>query len=320
MNEEEEQEFITWLYDQLGSSDEGDFRQKVQQLGEDGIKEAHLNFKRAKVKTYMAGGKLDKVNALSSFMQKGGSLVKGSTKGVAEYQQMLKDKGYNVKVDGAWGSNTQKAFEQFTNNSTKENPSKPTQTNNFKYNTEFIERGRGLNQNLRTPESGVVVDKRKGKGYVIKDGKIEIIDVLTGLNPDGNVGSNQWPVESIDVKSRVTPVGYYKMDSREAVVGKENLKAYNNNVQFMQPIAAHGEGAPQAGNLAIHQTYDPMNRTKLFGTKTPYASYGCVNCKPNDMKNIMKKFPQGDTLMVADSNMPNYNRVIQDLELRAKKK
>ena len=40
-------------------------------------------------------------------------IVRGGTEKVAAYQRMLKAKGFNVDVDGAWGPKTQKAYEQY---------------------------------------------------------------------------------------------------------------------------------------------------------------------------------------------------------------
>ncbi|MDO7847617.1 hypothetical protein Q5H92_14710 [Hymenobacter sp. M29] len=48
----------------------------------------------------------------------GGELVKGGTEAVAAYQRKLNSMGANLKVDGAWGSETQKAFNQFQGKST----------------------------------------------------------------------------------------------------------------------------------------------------------------------------------------------------------
>lgn len=40
-------------------------------------------------------------------------IKKGGTQKVAEYQQMLREKGYNIEVDGAWGPKTKAAYEDF---------------------------------------------------------------------------------------------------------------------------------------------------------------------------------------------------------------
>lgn len=42
-----------------------------------------------------------------------GNLARGGTRAVAQYQQMLRDAGYNIATDGAWGSKTQAAYEDF---------------------------------------------------------------------------------------------------------------------------------------------------------------------------------------------------------------
>ena len=70
MDEREQQEFISWLGEYLQAKDQSDFEQKVQQLGEEGIKEAHLNFKKSKIKQYMTGGKLERIKELQKIIGK----------------------------------------------------------------------------------------------------------------------------------------------------------------------------------------------------------------------------------------------------------
>jgi len=112
MDDKEQNEFIQFLRDQLQASDDSDFEQKVQQLGEEGIKQAHIAFQKAKVKQYMTGGKLERVKQLVAVKQKGG-LIKGGTKAVKEYQAMLNKFGYKLKEDGGWGAKTQAAYEDY---------------------------------------------------------------------------------------------------------------------------------------------------------------------------------------------------------------
>ena len=50
---------------------------------------------------------------------------------VKSYQQMLVNKGYKVSVDGAWGPETQKAYESYIKSKTM-SPSKADMTGNFK--------------------------------------------------------------------------------------------------------------------------------------------------------------------------------------------
>jgi hypothetical protein len=46
-------------------------------------------------------------------------LVKGGTEKVAAYQRMLRSKGFDIAVDGAWGKNTQAAYEKYMKSTTK---------------------------------------------------------------------------------------------------------------------------------------------------------------------------------------------------------
>lgn len=45
--------------------------------------------------------------------QFGGKLARGGTQAVANYQQMLRDAGYDISTDGAWGAKTQRAYEDY---------------------------------------------------------------------------------------------------------------------------------------------------------------------------------------------------------------
>jgi hypothetical protein len=146
-------------------------------------------------------------------------------------------------------------------------------------------------------ESGVIVDKRTGKARVVKNFQtVKEFPVLTGQNVEGN--SNLLRVDAVDGSEKNTPVGYYNLAHSNPVA----LKEFNNNVLDMNPIRGpHGEPAPQATGLAFHETYDPKNRLPLYGTSKPWVSYGCVNGRCNDVKEVMGMFPQGDTMQVVDS-------------------
>lgn len=77
MDEKEQQEFVGWLKNKLQPKDDSDFQQKVQELGEEGIKAAHLEFSKAKVQQYMTGGRLEKIQELAQLKRKyqsGGSI------------------------------------------------------------------------------------------------------------------------------------------------------------------------------------------------------------------------------------------------------
>jgi len=74
MEDNEQSQFIAWLSKELEAKDDDDLQQKVQQLGEEGIKQAHIEFQKAKVKQYMSGGKLDKIKTLRLMKKNKGSI------------------------------------------------------------------------------------------------------------------------------------------------------------------------------------------------------------------------------------------------------
>ena len=55
-------------------------------------------------------------------------LVKGGTEKVAAYQRMLRSKGFDIAVDGAWGKNTQAAYEKYMKSTKKASPAKKAWT------------------------------------------------------------------------------------------------------------------------------------------------------------------------------------------------
>lgn len=160
----------------------------------------------------------------------------------------------------------------------------------------------------KTLESGVVVDKRKGKQYIIQNGKVtRINDVLTGTNVDGN--SNSSVLHTINDARRMTtdekatPIGYYKISDNTNDIMRSQLKEYDNNIRSIFPISAYGNEAPKSDGIAIHQTFDPEKRNKYYGSSSPWASFGCINCKKPDIEDLLQTFPKGDTLKVVDSKM-----------------
>lgn len=53
-------------------------------------------------------------------------LAKGGSEKVAAYQRMLRDKGFKVTVDGAWGKETQAAYEQFIKSTSRKPDMRPS--------------------------------------------------------------------------------------------------------------------------------------------------------------------------------------------------
>ena len=163
-------------------------------------------------------------------------------------------------------------------------------------------------------ESGVIVDKRTGQAYTIKDKKVAYnFPVLTGQNPDGNENiKSPSQMTSVD---KATPIGSYIMDNNISSINKDS---YNGLIKNLSPISAYGMSEPLAKYLAVHQTYNPEVRNALYNTINPYASYGCVNCKPEDTKRLMRDFPQSDTMRVIDSKMPEGREILNQYNIKPK--
>lgn len=164
-------------------------------------------------------------------------------------------------------------------------------------------------------ESGVIVDKRTGQAYTIKDKKVAYnFPVLTGQNVESNENLKSLPSQMTYV-DKATPIGSYIMNNNISTINKDSYKGLIKN---LSPVPAYGMSAPLAKSLAIHQTYNPEVRNALYNTINPYASYGCVNCKPEDIKKLIGDFPQSDTMRVIDSKMPEGREILDQYNIKPK--
>ncbi|GAB2685201.1 hypothetical protein GCM10027037_03330 [Mucilaginibacter koreensis] len=171
-------------------------------------------------------------------------------------------------------------------------------------------------QSPQLPEHGIVVDKRSGNGYIISNGQVEKFNAITGKNVNGEQNDRpENPLQSLPDNERATPVGYYTLDHDLSAF---NQLRYGGLGMNMTPVAAHGQPAPKALDLQIHQTMNTAKRDPLYGSKTPWASNGCINCKKEDIEKLKAKFKNGDTLLVADSQHPQYRDLIHQLDQRVK--
>ena len=122
--------------------------------------------------------------------------------------------------------------------------------------------------------------------------------VLTALNPDVNVNDKGVVYLDSHPESRGTPRGTYLMNPKADIYGEPGFR--------MDPVAAFGEAAPKAKDIATHITYpgEFKQRNPLYAqeSKNRYASYGCVNCRKPDLKYLTDRFKKGDTTIVIDSN------------------
>lgn len=142
-------------------------------------------------------------------------------------------------------------------------------------------------------ESGLIVDKRTGKMYTIKNGKYAEapLNVLTGKNVNSNKVYNFNTNGNIPDYKKTTPIGDYMIKPNSDIYG---YKGYD-----MIPLDINNK----VTDLGVHTTYDPLNRNKFFGSKKPWISYGCINCENPTIDKIYNNFPSGDTLRVIDSKL-----------------
>jgi len=88
MNDNQE-EFISWLAGKLDAADEGDLKNKLEELGDDGIKQAYDQFLQDMVSVKREGGRIDYIKCLQAF-KKGGKTGCGCS---GMTLKLSKDKG-----------------------------------------------------------------------------------------------------------------------------------------------------------------------------------------------------------------------------------
>ena len=141
---------------------------------------------------------------------------------------------------------------------------------------------------------GVVVDKATNKLYygkvnwdpeVGESYDVQSFEVLTGQNKNVDIAYKK-TLDELEVNPyyRATPLGFFTLSS-STMYGGPGL---NLNETYTLPDA---EGVRTV--VAVHNTYvgpDDMTRAARYNNQNPednYASYGCVNCRPPDLKNLI---------------------------------
>lgn len=134
-------------------------------------------------------------------------------------------------------------------------------------------------------QSGVIVDKNTNMAKIIENFEpVDSFPVITGKNSAKEI-PNMYPLSA--EMTRTTPAGDYIMNP-STVYGYKGYDIENPRI---------------SKNLAIHQTYPPdyARRNPTYDMENPRSrdlSYGCVNCRKEDIDKLYKYFPHGDTLEV----------------------
>jgi hypothetical protein len=173
------------------------------------------------------------------------------------------------------------------------------------------------------PQTGVIIDKRTGEAIVLGDKDAMGFPVLTGMaGPDANATINT-TIENLAFNKRSTPRGYYLMDKDN--IGDHDKEEYHGNISRLRPISAYGTEAPQAFNLAMHQTHDPAYRNQFYNMSPEerYRTYGCVNCQQPEYEGMIQTLNnQNDTAFIVDSKLQQdaslWDQAQKQLQLRSK--
>jgi len=141
---------------------------------------------------------------------------------------------------------------------------------------------------------GVVVDKATNKLYygkvnwdpeVGESYDVQSFEVLTGQNKNLDIDYQKSMGElEVNPYYRATPLGFFTLSAGTA---------YGGPSLDLNETLTPRNAAGVAGQIAVHNTYvgpDDMTRAARYNNQNPednYVSYGCVNCRPPDLKNLI---------------------------------
>jgi len=153
----------------------------------------------------------------------------------------------------------------------------------------------------RKLQSGVITDKGTNMSHVIQNGKVvKSFPVLTGSARNWNINDYSMDYLETNHGKKGTPTGSYLMNPNADLYGEPGFD--------LEPIPAYGQDAPIAKNTAMHVTYP-----KEFARRNPLytqsagkraTTYGCTNCRKEDITELSKAFPEKDTAIYIDSRLP----------------
>jgi len=280
--DENQQAFIAWLREELESKDDADFQQKVEQLGEQGIREAHINFKKSLVKEYMHGGKLNIIKKLTQFLQNGGTLVNGGTKAVQNYQQMLNEKHHaGLKEDGAWGIKTQTAYEKYLNIKSNTELSKPLTGNNS-------------TAQLQNLPKEIKQEKEKFNPITGSDNVSRLINL-----PQENIIQPQFNFLNSDTTSRIPDI--IKNETPKKLV--TNFQMGTNPLQIQKQQAGYFDifsGKQKTIPTESKNTNFKIGTNPLVALSKPQIS---SNTEPVKYENVTPEFTKEQTVKQNDTGL-----------------
>jgi len=248
------------------------------------------------------------LNNIPAYTKYGGDLTKmknGGDAKVRQYQEMLnKTYGANLKVDGAWGKNTQAAFEKFVQSQDKSNTNKPFDP--FRQREDLsnsvIKRGAP-----KLPKDAqAIYDQRRFQGapYSIvskEDENIYNFDADGNLVLKDEVGlgkdrGDQAPVAFQKGKENTASGEYRITNSRSAAVDI-NYKGYDaDNFYAIENTDPNKKikGSPtnpkyKDATVAIHGIPKNLINNRLPLLNDPRLSNrmssGCINCRKETLNN-----------------------------------
>ncbi len=158
-------------------------------------------------------------------------------------------------------------------------------------------------------ESGMLFDKATGKGYFVGNKKAgEQIDIVSGENPYNDVlDYTKYPSQ---YSERNTPTGKFVFPKDMRGIAPNGAGYDEGLIRALYPV--EGMDLKSANVIfAMHRMANEKERNRLLGSSKPWASATCINCRPEDMKKILNRFPQGDTADVVNSFKPEGRRKLE---------
>lgn len=175
------------------------------------------------------------------------NLVRGGTEKVAAYQQMLNKKlGLNLKVDGAWGPETQKAYERYKKMQSQSAPKSKSSSSKNWYTTEQWDKARGIT-NGRTADGLPAVNMPVSGGIKkrMQDGGSMTYETITS----GPFKGRTFATREIPQDQRMARLDELRIMSKEGKINRDQRQAMTDSIttykQTKNPKISGGGAGPK---------------------------------------------------------------------------